>query len=169
LKNSLFDRPLPPWLARLLVRFPSLRRHPHPALAHFPIVFFLSTTGFSLLYLLTGSRSFEHTAFHCLAGGVVSTPAAILTGLFTLRLNYPGEPGRDIILEERLSWLLLAVAVAALVWRLVNPAVLEDLAGVNIIYLLLVLSLTPLVTVISFFGGMLTFPLEEDAEERQEQ
>ena len=41
---------LPPALARLLERFPQLRRRPHAMLAHFPIVFLLSATCFSLLY-----------------------------------------------------------------------------------------------------------------------
>ncbi len=154
-------RLLPPWLKRLFATFPSLRRHPHPAVAHFPITFFLAAAGFSLIYLATGSAAFEHTAFHCLAGGVLCTPAAIATGMFTLWLNYPGERGRDVIIEERLSWLLLAVAASALVWRALNPRVLLELSGVNIIYLVMVLALAPLVTVVSYFGGMLTFPLEE--------
>ncbi len=41
---------LPPALARLLERFPQLRRRPHAMLAHFPIVFLLSATFFSLLF-----------------------------------------------------------------------------------------------------------------------
>ena len=40
---------LPPILARLLDRFPQLRRRPHAMLAHFPIVFMLSATFFSVL------------------------------------------------------------------------------------------------------------------------
>ena len=131
-------------------------------MAHFPITFMLAASFFSVLYLLTGVASFETTAFHCLGGGVLTTPAAIVTGVFTQRLNYP-QPDPTLALEKRLSFLLWAMVAGAFVWRLLNPEVLRDLHGVNFIYLLLVLAVTPLVSVISFFGGMLTFPLEPES------
>lgn len=158
-------RPLPAWLAGLVERHPYLRRHPHPAVAHFPIVFMLAASFFSLLYLLTGLASFETTAFHCLGGGVVTTPAAIATGVLTQRLNYP-QPDPTLTLEKRLSYLLWAMVSVAFIWRLLNPEVLRDLHGLNLICLLLVLAVTPLVTVISYFGGMLTFPLEPEESEK---
>lgn len=154
------DQTLPPWLARLVERWPYLQRHPHPAVSHFPIVFMLAASTFSVLYLLTGVASFDTTAFHCLGGGVLTTPAAIATGVLTQRLNYP-RPDPTLAQEKRLSFLLWAMVSAAFVWRLLNPQVLRDLQGLNFIYLLLVLAVTPLVTVISFHGGMLTFPLDD--------
>jgi uncharacterized membrane protein len=151
--------PQPAWLAALAARYPYLRRHPHPAVSHFPIVFMLAASFFSVLYLLTKEASFETTAFHCLGGGVLTTPAAIATGVVTQRLNYP-QPDPTLTLEKRLSYLLWAMVSGVFVWRLLNPEVLRDLHGLNFIYLLVVLAVTPLVTVISYFGGMLTFPLE---------
>lgn len=154
---------LPPGLARLLERFPQLRRRPHPLLAHFPIVFMLSAGFFSLLYLLTGNRAFDATAFYCLAGGLLTLPPTVATGLFTLWLNYPDGADKTVRIEKRLSLSVMVIAAAAFVWRWLNPNVLDDLAGVNLIYFLLVLALTPLVTANGYFGGMLTFPLEEGA------
>jgi uncharacterized membrane protein len=152
-------RQVRPWLSGLVARHPYLRRYPHPAVAHFPITFMLATSFFSVLYLLTRVESFETTGFYCLGGGVVATPAAIATGVFSQRLNYP-EASPTLGLEKRLSYLLGAVASWAFSWRLLNPQVLRDLQGVNLFYLLFILALTPLVTLISYFGGMLTFPLE---------
>jgi uncharacterized membrane protein len=155
------SRALPPWLAALVARYPHLRRHPHPAVAHFPITFMLAASFFSVLYLLTGVASFETTAFHCLGGGLLTIPACIATGVFIQRVSYP-KPDPTLTLEKRLSYLLWAMVSGAFVWRLLNPEVLRDLHGWNFIYLLLVLMVTPLVTVISFFGGMVTFPLEPE-------
>ncbi len=152
---------LPSWVLHLVERHPALRRHPHPAVSHFPIVFMLAAGFFSVLYLATGVASIDTTAFHCLGGGVLSTPAAIATGVFTQRLNYP-DPDPTLLLEKRLSYLLWALVCGAFIWHLADPGVLRDLHGLNFLYLLLVLAVTPLVTVISYFGGMLTFPLEED-------
>jgi hypothetical protein len=42
------------------------------------------------------------------------------------------------------------------------PEVMDSIRGVNIIYLLLVLSLFPVVVVIGWFGAFLTFPVEKD-------
>ena len=73
---------------RVVHRVPLLRRHPHPMVVHFPIVFMISAPVFTLLYLLTGVKSFEVTGFHCLGGGVLFTPVAMVTGWFTWWLNY---------------------------------------------------------------------------------
>jgi uncharacterized membrane protein len=154
---------LPPALARLLDRFPKLKRRPHPMLAHFPIVFLLSATFFSLLFLVTGNRSFDDTAFYCLGGGLLTLPPTVATGLFTRWLNFYGGADKTVHIEKRLSYSVMVIAGAAFVWRWLNPQVLDDLGGVNLIYFFLVLSLTPLVTANGYFGGMLTFPLEEEA------
>jgi uncharacterized membrane protein len=156
-------RPVPPFLARLLERFPELRRRPHPALSHFPIVFMLSATFFSLLYVITGDKSFDDTAFYCLGAGLVTMPPAVATGLFTHWLNFPGSLHKTVHIEKALSYAVLAISAAAFVWHWLNPDVLKDLTGINFIYFLMVLSLTPLVTANGYFGGMVTFPLEEEA------
>ena len=153
---------LPPALARLLDRFPQLRRWPHPMLAHFPIVFLLSATSFSLLFRFTGDRAFDDTAFYCLGGGLFTLPATVATGLFTHWLNFTGTADQTVRLEKALSYAEMVIAAAAFVWRWLNPLVLTDLSGVNLVYFFLVLSLTPLVTASGYFGGMLTFPLEEE-------
>ena len=41
----------------LLDRFPVLRRHPHPMVVHFPIVFAISPVLFYLLYRLSGAAA----------------------------------------------------------------------------------------------------------------
>jgi uncharacterized membrane protein len=161
-QNQAYQGRLPAYLSRMLARWPFLRRFPHPLLAHFPIVYMLAATFFSLLYLATGKEAFDATAFYCLGAGVLFLPPVMLTGLFTHWLNFPGEADKTIRIEIRLSSVLLAVGAGAFLWRWLDPQVLHNLSGLNLIYLLLVLLVTPLVTATSYFGGMLTFPLEEE-------
>ena len=156
------ERPIPGFLSRLLSQYPMLRRHPHPMTVHFPIVFMISTTLFSLLYLLTGYGPFEMTAFHCLGAGILMIPVAILTGLYTWWLNYLAKPIRRVSIKLRLSLLLLLAAIAAFIWRLMVPDILINLRGASIVYLLLVLAVTPFVLVIGWHGGQLTFPTEKE-------
>lgn len=154
-------RPMPKVLTGLLGRFPVLRRHPHPMLVHFPIVFMFSPTLFNLLYLITGIKSFEATAFHCLGGGILFTPLAILTGYFTWWLNYLAKPMRPVTIKIRFSILLMAVSIIAFIWRALNPGVLVSFTTGSILYFLLTLSLIPIVTIIGWFGATLTFPMEK--------
>ena len=161
-KEATPERQLPSSLSWILSRFPMLRRHPHPMVIHFPIVFMLSTTGFTLLYLLTEYKGFETTALHCLGAGILFTPMAILTGFYTWWLNYMAKPNRPVNIKQRLSFVLFALQIVVFVWRILEPDILSALELASVIYLALILCLSGVVTVIGWFGAMLTFPIEKD-------
>jgi len=153
---------IPGWLAWLLMRLPLLKRHPHPMLVHFPIVFMIATTSFNILYLLTGRKSFELTAVNCLGGGVLFIPAAMLTGVFSWWLNYQARTFKPVIIKLVLSPILFACALTAFIWRWLHPDIMENLGGVNLIYLGLIFLLFPLVCIIGWYGAQITFPLHEE-------
>ena len=157
-KKEVSERPMPKFLSGLLVRYPILRRHPHPMVVHFPIVFMFAATLFNLLYLITGIKSFEVTALHCLGGGILFTPLAILTGWFTWWLNYLAKPMRPVAIKIRFSILLMVASAGAFIGRIWDPGILISFTGRSILYFLLILSLIPIVTVIGWFGATLTFP-----------
>ncbi len=144
---------------RMLNRVPLLKRHPHPMMVHFPIVFMIATTGFTLLYLVSGVKSFEVTGFHCLGGGVLFTPVAIVTGWFTWWLNYESRWLKPVVIKLILSPILLSVGAGAFTWRLLDPDILARLdQWPGLLYLALICSLTPLVGIIGACGAELTFP-----------
>jgi predicted heme/steroid binding protein/uncharacterized membrane protein len=161
LRKETEEQKIPPLLAWLLKRVPMLRRHPHPMTVHFPIVFAFSTTIFNILYLVTGIKSMETTALHCLAAGILFTVVAIATGLYTWWLNYLARPLTAVKVKIPLSLILLVTQIIAFFWRLKVPQVMDTIRGANIIYLLLVLALFPMVVVIGWFGAFLTFPVEK--------
>jgi len=149
-------------LVRLLKHFPLLKRHPHPMVVHFPLVFFISAPVFTILYLFTGVESFETTGFHCLAGGVLFTPVALITGLFTWGLNYEWRPLRPVVIKLILTPLLLAMGTGAFIWRFLDPPILAQLPHwTDKVYLGLICALAPLVSLIGWYGATLTFPLRE--------
>ena len=162
LKEGALGREIPKPLSFLLSRFPFLRRHPHPMIIHFPIVFMFSTGFFNILYLLSGHKAFETTAFHCLAGGVLFTPFAIGTGFYTWWLNYMTKLTRAVAIKQRVSMVLLAVEIIVFVWRIKVPDILDSFQFTGLIYFLLNLSLFPMVAVIGWFGAKLTFPIEKE-------
>ncbi|SPF50887.1 Cytochrome b5 [Syntrophobacter sp. SbD1] len=150
------------FLEPLFKKVPFLRRHPHPMTVHFPIVFMLSPAFFILLYFITGDPSYEATAFHCLAGGVIFTPVVILTGLVSWWVNYLARPLRRINIKISVSLPMLAVSLAALVLREMTPDVLTRFRSISIVYLLLIFSLCPMILVIGWHGARLTFPIGKE-------
>jgi predicted heme/steroid binding protein/uncharacterized membrane protein len=148
---------------RQVKRVPFLRRHPHPMVVHFPIVFMISATVFTLLYLFTGIKSFEVTGFHCLGGGVLFTPVAIATGWFTWWLNYESRPLKPVVIKLILSPILLLASSGAFVWRFLNPEILTQVRDwPSLAYLALICCLTPLVSLIGAYGAIITFPLSHE-------
>ena len=146
----------------LFKKLPFLRRHPHPMTVHFPIVFMLSAVFFTFLYLITGDTSYDTTALHCLAGGVIFTPIVMLTGFISWTVNYLARPMRSVNVKMAVSPLMLLVSLVALVWRETTPDVLTRLRGADFIYLLLISSLCPMVLLIGWYGAKLTFPIEKE-------
>jgi predicted heme/steroid binding protein/uncharacterized membrane protein len=152
--------PLPKVLALLLENNPFFRRHPHPMTVHFPIVFVISTTFFNILYLVTGVKSFEITALHCLAGGILFTIVGIITGVYTWWLNYMAKPLKAVKIKLPLTIVMFAIEVIIFSWRIMAPGILDSIHLASVVYFLLVLSLLPIIMVIGWYGASMTFPIE---------
>jgi predicted heme/steroid binding protein/uncharacterized membrane protein len=146
---------LPPVLQNLLQRFPMARRHPHPVLVHFPIAFLIGSSLFILFYILFQNRSFELTSFYLLVLGAIASPFAMATGLLTWWVNYRLKLTLFVKRKIQLSILLLVFEIVLIVWRVSNPAVSSP------IYFILVLLLTPIVFLLGYYGGQMTFPVEK--------
>lgn len=156
------DLRVPASLAALLKHFPFLRRHPHPMTVHFPIAFMFSSTAFSLLYLITGEKAFDTTAFQCLGAGILFNVVGIATGFYTWWLNYMAKPLTAVKIKIPLTLAMLATAVALFIWRMGVPDILDSLSGSGLLYILLVLSLSVMVTIVGWYGASMTFPVEKE-------
>ncbi len=160
-KKVVVEPKLPAALAALLKKYPMLRRHPHPMTVHFPIVFAFSPPIFILLYLVTGVKSFESTAFHCLVAGVFFSALAIATGFYTWWLNYAARPTSVLRKKIPLAIVLFVIEIVLVTWRIEVPDVLDPVRGPGVIYLALVFALLPIITFIGWYGASITFPVEK--------
>lgn len=152
----------PNWIGWLLDANPFFRRHPHPMTVHFPIVFLLANPFFNFLFWATGIRTFETTAFHCLAGGVLFSIVAIVTGFLTWWYNYMAKMMPPVAIKIPLSIIALLLAIISFIWRWNVPDVMVNLQGSNILYFLFSLSFFPLISIIGWYGATMTFPVEEE-------
>jgi len=151
---------LPAPLETMLERLPFLRRHPHPMAVHFPMAFSIAPALFYSLYLITMVKSFETTALHCLGASILFLLPAVITGFLTWRINYQAKTMRAVRIEIRASFILLAVALGSFLLRLQSPKGFAAASWEGVIYFLLLLALVPIVAVIGWHGGSLTFPVE---------
>ena len=160
-KAAVEEREIPQPIAWIINRYPFLRRHPHPMTVHFPIVFAFSTTIFNILYLVTGIKSFETTALHCLGGGIIFTVVGIATGFYTWWMNYMAKPLKAVKVKIPLTATMLITEIVIFIWRIMKPDIPDSVHLGSIIYFLLVLALMPMVTVIGWYGASMTFPVEK--------
>lgn len=145
----------------LVRRFPFLERHPHPMTVHFPLVFAMVAPLFLLLRLVTGYAPFGETVLHCLGAGILFTPVAICTGLYTWWLNFMSQRIRQVSYKLVLTPLLFLDFVIAFIWRLTSPDLLAAPSAGAVVFVLLVLALAPLAGLIGWFGATLTFPISK--------
>jgi predicted heme/steroid binding protein/uncharacterized membrane protein len=145
---------LPPILQNLIRRFPMARRHPHPMIVHFPIAFLMGTSLFVLLHLLLQNPSFEIVSFYLLILGTISSPFAMATGLFTWWINYRLKLTHFVKRKIQLSILLLIFEIIIIFWRSSNTEISNPL------YFIMMLILTPIVGLLGYYGGQMTFPSE---------
>ena len=159
-KIAVEEQAIPQPIAWLINRFPFLRRHPHPMTVHFPIAFVFATTIFNLIYLVTGVKSFEITALHCLAGAILFTMVGITTGIYTWWLNYMAKPLKAVKIKLPLTILMFVIEVIIFTWRILTPEILDSIHIGSVFYFLLVLSLIPMIMVVGWYGASMTFPVD---------
>jgi len=147
---------LPVILQNLLQRFPMARRHPHPMVVHFPIALFMTASLFTLLALFFEHHSFEVTSFYLIILGAISSPFAMATGLLTWWINYRLKLNSFVKRKIQLSILLLIFEVILILWRISQPEISHP------IYVVMMILLTPIVGLLGYYGGQLTFPIEKD-------
>ncbi len=145
---------LPKFLQGLLQTFPMAKRHPHPMVVHFPIAFLMASSLFYLLYVLFLYPSLKTTSTHLFILGSLSTPFAIATGLLTWWINYRLKLSNFIKWKIFLSILLLALEITlVLFW-------IGEIEMSHLLYLIFILLATPIVVLLGYFGGQMTFPAE---------
>jgi predicted heme/steroid binding protein/uncharacterized membrane protein len=146
---------LPPFFQNFLQRFPMARRHPHPMIVHFPLAILMASSLFLLLHLLFGAASFEVTSYYLLILGALASPFAIATGVLTWWINYRLKLTHFVRKKIQFSILLIIFEIILIVWRSSNPEIS------NPIYFIMIFILTPIVAILGYYGGQMTFPVEQ--------
>ncbi len=152
------DEHIPDLLLAVFRKIPMLRRHPHPMTVHFPIAFMMLFPVLNILYLVTGNESFEISAFHVLVAGLVFTPVALITGPYNWWINYAGKWSKIIVVKMFGSLILITLILVIFMWKILVPDIMLQPSGARILYIILSLTLVPIVSILGWFGAKMTFP-----------
>jgi uncharacterized membrane protein len=139
---------LPLAMQNLLQKFPMARRHPHPMVVHFPLAFLMASSLFALLYLIFKNSSFETTSFYLLILGAIASPFAMATGILTWWVNYRLKLTLFVKRKIQFSIILLILEIVLIFWRSSQSTIL-------------IVLLTPVVSLLGYYGGQMTFPAEQ--------
>jgi predicted heme/steroid binding protein/uncharacterized membrane protein len=148
---------LPSILQTLLQKIPMAKRHPHPMLVHFPLAFLMASSLFILLFLIFKNSSFEITSFYLLLLGAIASPFAMATGLLTWWINYRLKLTLFVRRKIQFSILLLIFEIILILWRGSQSQISNPL------YFIMMILLTPIVSLLGYYGGQMTFPAEQSS------
>jgi len=73
-----------------------------------------------------------------------------------------GQTLNPVKIKIPLTLAMLITSIVLFVWRLEAPNILDALSGAGLLYILLVLSLSAMVTVIGWNGASMTFRVEKE-------
>ena len=146
---------LPLFLQNFVQRFPMARRHPHPMVVHFPIALLMASSLFVILYLIFRNLSLETASFYLFILGAISSPFAMATGLLTWWINYRLNLNYFVKRKIQLSIFLIIFVTILILWRSSNPEISSP------VYFVMMILLTPIVALLGYYGGQLTFPVEK--------
>ncbi len=142
-----------------LRRYPFFRRHPHPAIVHFPLGLLMAAPLFEIMAHIFDSSCTTWASFCCLALGMISVPVAMVSGYFTWWINYGSGVSPLIARKRNLAWITLVLGIIVIVLRLWfyldpsgSPYVLTPVYYFGLVILAL------LIAYIGYLGGKLTFP-----------
>ncbi|MCB4204760.1 cytochrome b5 [Deferribacterales bacterium Es71-Z0220] len=131
--------------------------HPHPVFIHYPMGILYFGAFMLLLYIITKNQSFEQTAFYSLICGTLSIFPAVASGIFSWWLNY--EMTMTKIFKNKLTFSIILTAICVLlsIIRLSNPEIISS-PGLFAFYCLLYFISIPVLTLIAYNGGKITWP-----------
>lgn len=158
LKRDPAEGYIPPFLESIFQRFPSLRRHTHPATVHFPIAYLTAAsifTGIDLLFPGLFGVDHEKIAFLMLVLASVFTPVTIVTGVVSWWVNYQLRMSLRIRNLIGLSVAIVVLEAICLFMRVPGPVAKE---GAGLFYYGIMILMAPLAGITGFNGGQLVFP-----------
>ena len=128
----------------------------HAIAAHFSNGLIPVGVLYLLLTISTGNSYFEHTVEHLIIIVMLAIPVSFFSGIHDWKKKYRAAKAPIFIKKIRLSLLLFLLCGSAVVIRLTTPDVMSHKGLEHWLYLALLFSMLPVVTLLGHYGGKLS-------------
>jgi hypothetical protein len=128
----------------------------HAIAAHFSNGLIPVSVLYLLLTLSTGNLYFEHTVEHLIVIVLMAIPVSFYSGIHDWKKKYRAAKAPIFINKIRLSCLLFLFCASAVGIRLAIPDVMSRTGIEHWLYLALLFSMLPVVTLLGHYGGKLS-------------
>jgi hypothetical protein len=128
----------------------------HAIAAHFSNGLIPVAVLYLLLTLSTGNGYFEHTVEHLIVIVLLAIPVSFFSGIHDWKTKYRAAKAPIFINKIRLSGLLFLLCTSAVALRLSIPDVMSRQGIEHWLYLVLLFSMLPVVTLLGHYGGKLS-------------
>ncbi|NMW20973.1 MAG: hypothetical protein HKK67_04955 [Chlorobiaceae bacterium] len=128
----------------------------HAIAAHFSNGLIPVSVLYLLLTLSTGSIYFEHTVEHLILIVILAIPVSFISGIYDWKKKYRGAKAPIFIKKIRLSALLFLLCISAVTIRLSIPNIMTLHGIEHWLYIILLFSMLPVVTLLGHYGGKLS-------------
>jgi hypothetical protein len=128
----------------------------HAIAAHFSNGLIPVAVLYLLLTLSIGSTYFEHTVEHLIVIVLMAIPVSFFSGIHDWKTKYRAAKAPIFIKKIRLSFVLFLLCASAVGIRLTIPDVMSRPGIEHWLYLALLFSMLPVVTLLGHYGGKLS-------------
>lgn len=131
--------------------------HPHPMVIHLPMGLYMFAPVMYLMYIITGTPSFEAAAFYCTVGATLGMFPSMATGFFSWWVNYDMGMNKFFKAKIIFSIVLTVVSTVMSILRYNDPFLfLTPSIGAAFYQVMLFLNV-PLLGIIGYNGGKITW------------
>jgi len=131
--------------------------HPHPMVAHFPIVLHIFATLLDLLFFVTPKEIYALGVFYMFLIATVFGFIAMIPGVLSWWINYNFSSSRPFIVKIIVATLTLLLGVVGIVLYYANPAIVYEASLEGIIYHFIIILTGINVIVLGYYGGKITW------------
>ena len=131
----------------------------HALSVHFPTALYPVAIIFLFLSLVFDQDSFRNTYFYLMIIAVFFTPISHFTGILEWKKKFRGARTHIFINKIRYSLILNVVGGLCTIWYWFCPGILNHTGVFNIVFIILNISIIPIVAYLGHLGGRLVYGL----------
>lgn len=131
----------------------------HAMFVHFPAALYPVAIFFLFLALLSDKDSFHNSYFYLMIIATFFTPISHFTGIHEWKKKYRGVRTHIFISKIRYGRILILVGGLCTTWDWFYPGILDNTGVLNVVFIILNISILPLVGYLGHLGGKLVYGL----------